>query len=339
MSDETPLCGAILCAGRGTRMHPITEVLPKPLIPFLGTPMIAYPMSHLLSAGVSRVGVNLHHLADAVPPVVDRLAEVFGQSVTYAREWSIMGTAGGVRGIWEALGEPEGQLVVLNGDSVMNLDLLAHVEAHRASGARATMVVRPKADTQPGRVWLTEEGELWGLRDARRAGSPGALVEHDFVGVHILDAELIAEIPLEEGCMVGDVYIPMLERGEPIHASVMEGFWAAIDNPRLMLDTQRRCMEEPGLFAQAPFPDPLADGLFVYSAADVADKAQLAGPVFIGAQAAVGDGARIGPNALVDGSEIAPGAIVRNAVVYGMGTVEGEWVDCVAVAGKVASAE
>ena len=139
--------------------------------------------------------------------------------------------------------------------------------------------------------------------------------------------------------MVGDVYIQMLERGEPIHASVMEGFWAAIDNPRLMLDTQRRCMEEPGLFAQAPFPDPLADGLFVYSAADVADKAQLAGPVFIGAQAAVGDGARIGPNALVDGSEIAPGAIVRNAVVYGMGTVEGEWVDCVAVAGKVASAE
>ncbi len=265
MTDTPDLYGAILCAGHGTRMHPITEVLPKPLIPFLNTPMVAYPMGHLLNAGVGRFGVNLHHLADAVPPVINPIAAMFGQSVVYTREWEIMGTAGGVRGIWKALGEPDGELIVLNGDSVMNIDLAAHVEAHRASRARATIVVRPKVDTQPGKVWLTEEGELWGLRDARRAGSPGPLVEHDFVGVHIISSSLLAEIPLEKGCMVGDVYIPMLLRGEPVNASPMEGFWAAIDNPRLLLDTQRRCLEDPALFEQAPMPAPLSDGLYVFS--------------------------------------------------------------------------
>ena len=77
----------------------------------------------------------------------------------------------------------------------------------------------------------------------------------------------------------------------------------------------------------------------MFSQDDVADGAKLAGPVFLGQYAEAEEGARIGPNATIDGTRLAPGTIVRNAMIYGMGTLEGEWVDCVAVAGRVASAE
>lgn len=337
MSD---VYGGVLCAGFGTRMAPITEVLPKPLIPFLNTPLITYALNHLARAGVTRVGCNLHHLADAIPPVVDRIAAAFGVAPVYAREWEILGTSGGIRGIWSALDEPEGILVVLNGDSVMNLDLAEHIERHRASGARVTLVVREKDDRQPGRVWCDAAGVLRGLRDFRHAASPpdSALTEFDFTGVHIIDSSLLAEIPLEAGDIITNVYGPMLERGEAIHASVMDGFWAALDNPTLYLDTQRRCLEEPGLFEQAPLPEAMAEGLFIYRPGTIDDTVRMAQPVLVGMNTSLAAGVEVGPNVAADGVELLPGAKVSNAALFGMGRIEGEWRDCVCVAGKIASA-
>ncbi len=335
MADHD-VVGAVLCAGFGTRLRPLTEALPKPLLPFLNTPIVTYALDHLARAGITQVGLNLHHLADSIPPVVDRITAQFGLHPVYAREWEILGTAGGIRGLWKALGEPSATMVVLNGDSVMNIDLAHHLEVHRQSGARATLVVRPKADDQPGRVWLDDDGHLRGLRDMRHPQADEALTEYDFTGVHFIEPELLADIPLEEGCMVGDVYGPLLEAGATLHASVNEGFWAALDNPKLYLETTRRVLDEPELFEQAPLPAPMAEGLYVYNPEAAHDKAGCAGPVLLGLSATVDAGAKLGPNAVVDGAEVSAGSVVRNAVIYGMGKVEGEWRDCIAVAGKVA---
>lgn len=335
MSDHD-VVGAVLCAGFGTRLRPLTEVIPKPLLPFLNTPIVTYALDHLRKLGAARVGVNLHHLADSVPPVVDRISAQMELEPVYAREWEILGTAGGIRGIWQALGEPDATLVVLNGDSIMNIDLEHHLSQHRESGARATVVVRPRADDQPGKVWLDDEHTLCGLRDMRHPDAGDELTEYDFTGVHLIEPELLADIPLEKGCMVGDVYGPLLEDGEAFNASVNDDFWAALDNPTLYLDTTRRVLEDPALFEQAPLPEPLSDDLYIFDPDKAHDKAECAGPVLLGLHTEVAAGAKIGPNAVIDGVEVAEGATVRNAIVYGMGDVEGEWRDCIAVAGKVA---
>lgn len=337
--SERDVIGGILCAGLGTRLRPLTEVLPKPLIPFLNTPLVAYAMNHLASAGVRRIGLNLHHLPDTIPFLVDRLASQFGQIPTYVREWEILGTAGGVRGIWQALGDPQSTLVVLNGDSVMNIDLAAHIQAHRESGALATIIVRPKKDDQPGRVWLDKQGKLQGLRDMRHPDAPAReeLVEYDFMGVHILEPELLEGIPLEFGCMVGDVYGPMLEGGERIRAAVNDDFWAALDTPEHFLSMTREILDDPSIFNQAPLPEPHGEGLYLYGPDHIDDKAQLSGPVLTGLHVELSAGSKIGPYAVIDGAQIASGTVVRNAIIYGMGSVEGEWRDCMAVAGKVLS--
>lgn len=334
MPDSTTY-GAVLCAGFGSRLRPLTEAIPKPLLPFLNTPIVTYALSHLAQAGIGRAALNLHHLADAIPPVVDRLAPAFGLKPVYAREWELLGTAGGIRGLWKALGEPQGTLVVLNGDSVMDLELTTHLDRHRASGDAVTLVVRPKADDQPGRVWLDGE-RMVGIRDYRHPEARADLVEHDFTGVHIIETSALADVPLAFGDIIDVSYGPMLEAGGAIGASLHEGFWAALDNPALFLETTRRVLEDPAIFSQSPLPEPIAQGLYVFRQQGISDRAQFRGPVFTGMNVEIGAGARIGPGVVLDGVEVAPNAVVENAVIYGMGRIEGEWRDCIAVAGRVA---
>ena len=341
MTSSLDAVGGVLCAGFGTRMAPITEVIPKPLIPFMNAPLLAYALDHLQRAGIEEVGLNLHHLADSIPPVADRLGATMGLRPVYAREWEILGTAGGARGIWIALGSPEKTLVLLNGDSVMNIDLVSHLRQHRESGASATLIVRPKDPNQPGRVWVDQEAmALRGLRDFRsphREDQEEKLEEYDFTGVYLLEPELLEEIPLEEGCLIGDVLGPRLAAGEEFGISVNDDFWAALDNPSLYFETMSRVLGEPTLFSQLPLPEPLKGELYLFAQEGIDDKAQLAGPILAGAHVKVAGGVYLGPNAVVDGVELKEGASVRNAVLYGMGSVEGEWHDCLAVAGKVVS--
>ena len=338
MSPHAPPAGGVLCAGFGTRMQPITDAIPKPLIPFLNTPILAYSLNHLSAAGATRVGMNLHHLPDSIPPVADRLAATMNLDPVYVREWEILGTAGGVRGIWDGLDQPETTLIVLNGDSVLNIDLMEALAAHRASEARATLVVRERSADQPGGVWVDEsDGKVLGLGTMRHpdAGDDGA--EYDFCGVHFIEPELLREIPLEKGCMVNDVYGPLMEDGEGFNTYEIDGFWVALDNPSLLFDATRRVLDEPSIFDQVPMPEPLADDLYVFNPSGFDDKTMVAGPVLTGAHVEAGHGAHIGPYAVVDGAEIVDGASVRNAIVYGTGRLEGKWHRCVVIAGEVAN--
>lgn len=338
MSPHPPPVGGVLCAGFGTRMSPITDTIPKPLVPFLNTPFLGYSLDHLSSAGVTRVGMNLHHLPDTIPPVADRLAATMNLDPVYVREWEIMGTAGGIRGIWDGLDRPDATLIVFNGDSVMNLQPLDLLENHRRSEARATLVVRRRQEGQPGKVWVdTEREQLMGIRDFRHPDAGEQLVEHLFCGVHFIEPQLLEEIPLEEGCIVRDVYEPLLEQGERINVEIIDDFWAGLDNPRLLYEATRRVLSNPELFDQVPFPEPVGDQLYLFADGTIDDDARLAGPVLTGPNVEIEAEARIGPHAVVDGVELAPGASVRNAIVYGMGRLEGKWHRCLAIGGEVAN--
>lgn len=326
--------GGILCAGFGTRMRPLTEVVPKPLIPFLNTPIVTYSLHLLAEAGIERVALNLHHLADTVPPVVDLLAGAMGISPVYAREWEILGTAGGIAGMWQALGRPNAPLVVLNGDSVTDVALAPLLRHHAESGAEVTLVIRRKAEDQPGRVFLDEQGNLVGLRAYRRpAARP--VVEVEFTGIHILSPAALERLSVDPGDVIDALYGPMLQEDARIDVVEAEGFWAALDTPALLVNTSRRVLEQPDSFRLAP----LAGGgpHWVLAPSQVDDTAKFASPVFLGLNASVGPGAKIGPNVVMDGVVVQSGATVSNAVLYGMGVIEGDWVDVVGVAGKVAA--
>src|SRR5580692_7963755 len=130
----------ILGAGLGTRLRPLTDELPKPLVPVGDGPAVAEIAARLAAAGLREAVLNAHHLAEAFTPA--RLAGI-PLRVEVICEAEILGTAGGVANAAPLLAE--GEVVVWNGDILAGVDVAALLEAHAALGAEATLCVAPRA--------------------------------------------------------------------------------------------------------------------------------------------------------------------------------------------------
>jgi NDP-sugar pyrophosphorylase family protein len=94
----------LLCAGLGTRLRPLTEERPKPLVPVLDRPLAAFAIDHLAAAGVRRVVANAHHLAEQIEPALSPLCAARGASLAVLREATLLGTGGAIRNALAAPG-------------------------------------------------------------------------------------------------------------------------------------------------------------------------------------------------------------------------------------------
>lgn len=198
----------ILCAGRGTRLRPLTDWLAKPMAPIGAIPAVGHIAARLGASGWDRFVVNVHHRPEDLRSWAAR------SGAAISEEAELLGTAGGVARAAPLLGP--GDVLVWNGDILSDLDPRALVRAHEASGAAATLALVPRAAGE-GNVGVGAGGRIVRLRRAsfgqERAGG-------DFIGVHVLGAGLRTELP-ERGCLVGDVFIPALRAGAHLAAHVV----------------------------------------------------------------------------------------------------------------------
>jgi len=174
----------VLAAGRGTRLAPLTTTIPKPLAPVGGRPFLEHILAFLHAGGVREVVINLHHLGHLIEQHVGD-GRRFGLSVRYSWEDPILDTGGGIKHAEPLLaGEP---FVVVNGDSLLELHLEEVVEAHRARGAIATLVVRPDPDaSRYGLIELNDAGRVRRIVGVPR-DVPGPLRGFMFPGLHVFE--------------------------------------------------------------------------------------------------------------------------------------------------------
>jgi mannose-1-phosphate guanylyltransferase len=333
--------GMVLAAGLGTRLRPLTDLLPKPAVPVAGLPVVQFAFARLRAAGARRVVVNAHHLATDMERVAAGSAEAAGVALAVSREPVIAGTGGALREA-RALLAGAGAIVLWNGDILFDVDLAAVVAAHRESGALATMVLAPMPE---GAGYATVDVDQ-GMLVRRIAGiGPGgeALVPLHFTGVHVLSPALLDHVPGHPfACDVNrSVYPPLLAAGR-VHAVVAGGYWNDLGTPERYLEANLDLLSGK---ATVPLPgaDPLsgavarAGRVFVAEGASVDPSARLRGPVLVAAGAALEAGAIVGPGAVLgEGSRVGPGASVERAVVW-PGTViaPGERLSGVIAAGAL----
>jgi NDP-sugar pyrophosphorylase family protein len=193
----------ILAAGYGTRLRPITYLLPKPVMPLCNKPLIAYAVDNLLNAGIDEIIVNLHHLPDAIESY---LADMY-EDVTFhfSLEHEILGTGGGVRRVRHLL-EADEEFLLVNGDTLQSPNLEALVRTRRDRGALAALSLRhAPADDRFTAVWLNN-GRITGFGD----GTGEALM---FAGTHAISTRIFDTMPdRDEFSIVDHVYTPILER-------------------------------------------------------------------------------------------------------------------------------
>jgi len=192
---DFPRTAFILGAGLGTRLRPLTERTPKPLLPIGGRPMVERAMQRLFAAGTRRFIINTHHAAEAwtaaFPEGRWREAEVL-----LAHEPELLETGGGLANVAPLLGPEDRDLVIWNGDILCSCDIAAAAAHHRANRGEATLVVRE--DGPNANVRITDEGDVTDLRD--RLGSADR--PYQYTGVCVVTAEFARGVPLRKESLV-----------------------------------------------------------------------------------------------------------------------------------------
>lgn len=303
----------LLAAGRSTRLGELGAELPKPAVPICGHPAIAYALALCRDAGLTDIVVNLHHHAELLRAVVEELAGDL--DVRFSREGELMGTGGGLahaRALFRS--EP---VLVLNAKVVADVDLRWVIAQHaqaRAGGVVATMVLR--APAWPGAATPIEvdaAGAVVGLRGVRARAPVGPTRQRMFLGIHVLEPELLDRLPARgESDVVTAAYLPALAAGARVAGVEMTGYFQEHSTPRQYLDGNLALLREPGLLRIAPGR---LTGIDVGARID--PGATLLPPVRVCAGARIEAGACVGPEVVVGaGVTVAAGARIERTVVW-----------------------
>jgi len=205
----------ILAAGLGTRLRPLTDSIPKALVPVVNKPMIKRVIEYLKGCGTEEIVVNAHHHHEQIVDYLDG-GKPFGLKIDVRVEPEILGTGGGIKnteGFWD--NEP---FIVFNSDILTNIDLGQAYEAHRKSKGLVTLILH---DREPhNQISVDHSGKI---TDIAPANAPGRLA---FTGVHIIGPGLLSHIPDEGYSNIIDCYITLIRSGAEIRYHITEGhYW------------------------------------------------------------------------------------------------------------------
>ncbi len=306
MTMNPPIVGAVLAAGLGTRLRPLTDFKPKPLVPVAGLPLLEWALDALDALGVTAVGVNLFHHADQVPTA---LAHRMLQPV-FVHEETLQGTGGGLRGLAAAL--PRTTLVAANGDALFDFDLAPVLAAHKAQGALGTLALRrPRPGEDFGRVAIDPiTGQIARIAEVRGPNADAAgLVEAVFTGVQVLEPALIDALPREGACdVLRTAWAKRLAEGARLIGTFVpdDALWVDVGTPARYLEAQTEALRRS---SNRRLPAADAAGRRVDPTATIDAAAVVEGPCWIGPRACIEAGAFIGAGTVVDTS-----AVVRSGV-------------------------
>jgi mannose-1-phosphate guanylyltransferase len=212
----------LLCAGLGTRLRPLTNERPKPLVPVMNRPLASYAMTTLASVGVRHIVANTHHLGDQVFPTLAPFAQKLNLAIDTVHEPTLLGTGGAIRNVLDRMGEEP--FYVYNGDILAAPDLAAARALHDASGAAMTMVLREDARAEKlGAIDVNDDGRV--VRMLGEGDAPKERVRRClFTGVYVVSPRIADDLP-ENGCVIRHTLRRLLARGERVSGYIDAGLW------------------------------------------------------------------------------------------------------------------
>ncbi len=184
----------ILAAGFGSRLRPLTDTVPKPMIEVGGRPLIHYAFDIALNAGATRLVVNTHHLVEKIESGLGASYE--NAQIVYSREKEILGSAGGIGQMLGVLGEVPERVLVLNSDTLMDLDIASMLSTHKNSKADATLLLRQSKDQERyGLLGFDSSYRIHSILERGRTHS--AISDFGmFCGLQILEASILKRMPV-----------------------------------------------------------------------------------------------------------------------------------------------
>jgi dTDP-glucose pyrophosphorylase len=210
-----PNWALIMAGGRGTRLYPLTETIPKPMLTVAGRPILERLVMHLVGYGIRDVFLSVHYLSEIVERHFGDGA-AFGCRIRYLREEQPLGTGGALSLLPEV---PQHPLVVMNGDLVTQVNVDRLLEEHRLAGRAMTVAARPYQVEIPFGVLDVEETRVIGLREKP---SQQMLVN---AGIYVISPEVVARVPPATALPMTTLVEQCLEGGLPVGAHLVADEW------------------------------------------------------------------------------------------------------------------
>jgi mannose-1-phosphate guanylyltransferase len=318
----------ILAAGKGTRVRPLTYDLPKPMIPLLGKPVMAYLVEHLAKYGVTEIMVNVSYLHDKIEDYFGE-GDQFGVQIGYSFEGYTkddgevvpmpIGSAGGMKKIQEFGGFFDQTTIVLCGDALIDLDIKSALFEHKRKGALASVVTREvpwDKVSSYGVVVSDADGRITQFQE--KPSQEEAKSNFISTGIYIFEPEVIDLIPPGVPFDIGSELFPLLaERGLPFYAQRRPFNWLDIGSVSDYWEVLQNVLM--GEVAHMDMPGTRIDeGLWVGLNTSIDwNGTTIEGPVYIGSGCKVEAGAHIvGPTWIGHGSHICEGAEVVRSVLF-----------------------
>ena len=316
------MLGIIMAGGQGSRLRPITDVRPKPMVEVLGRPVIDFVKDSMVQGGVNNIIVTTGYRGEMLAEHVKNWnAEHFSARIN--QESTPMGTAGSVRLLLDEITET---VIIGSGDSVASFDVAALMEAHKRSGAKATMALWEVEDPSPfGIVGLssTNNGEVDGqlregyIRKFKEKPTPEEAFSNVInAGLYILEPEVMALVPEGEKYDFSKNLFPrLLEMGWPMYAQAINGVWFDVGSPQELIRAQNVLIQQR---EELPFPLPegsrIEQGSFFHPTAEVSEASDVK-------ESVIAQNAFVGPNSvlvncvLMNGSRVEEGAQLENCIL------------------------
>ena len=317
----------ILAAGKGTRVRPITHIVPKPMIPILQKPVMEFLLELLREHGFTEIMVNVSHLAEEIENYF-RDGQRFGVEIAYSFEGRIedgqligdaLGSAGGLKKIQTFQRFFDDTFVVLCGDALIDLDLSEAVRRHKAKGAMASLITKrvPRDQVSSYGVVVTDtDGRVRSFQE--KPAVDEAASDMINTGIYIFEPEVLDYVPNGVPFDIGSDLFPRLVADDAaFYALPMEFEWVDIGKVpdywqaiRSVLQGQVRQVQIPGKEVRPG----------IYAGLNVAanwDKINVQGPIYVGGMSRIEDGATIiGPAMIGPSCHICEGATIDNSIIF-----------------------
>src|SRR5829696_5957418 len=317
----------ILAAGLGTRLRPLTYVMPKPVAPVLNRPIVAWIADLIAGHGFKQVVTNVSYLPDQIKEVLGD-GSGYGLEVSYSEEPEPLGTAGGVGKVRDFLSETDSFLII-SGDALTTIDLRAMREAHEsnvARGAIATMATKRVLDTtQFGVVITDDDGRIQGFQEKPEPAE--ALSDLANCGIYMFRREIFDHFPPpdfrspagDEDQPDGfvdwamDIFPTLLDGDIPFYSHEIDAYWNDIGLVGEFVQGNLDALS--GAVGIEPTAPAVGEGVYADEGSDL-DGVKVKSPVLIGAGCHIASGTNLhGPVVVGDGCDLGAGAMLRDCVV------------------------
>jgi mannose-1-phosphate guanylyltransferase len=302
------MTAVILAGGEGTRLRPLTNTRPKPLLPVLGRPCLEYVIRALVDANVGTAyltcGYRSRDMVDALGS-----GRQFGIDLRFTFEDHPAGTAGAVKLLQSKL---SGTIVVVSGDVLADVDIRSLVEYHQQKGALATMALttvdRPE---EFGIVGLDDDGRIVRFKEKPRTEEVFSNLIN--AGIYVLEARVLEDIPPGEKFDFSKQLFPkLLDRSERLYGMPLTGLWKDIGRPRDLLEANIRMAAGKGQEIDvegASTSGPIVATRFR------AYGCRIEGPSYVGEGVSIGTGATLSCCAIGNGAEVGEDSIITDSML------------------------